>query len=451
MTIGEIGRLLRARKLSCVELIDQTLADIRDRETFHSFITLTEEQARAQARELDRELAAGTDRGPLHGIPIAHKDLLYTRGVRTTAGSLVFRDFVPSFDATVVEKLRFAGAISVGKANLHELAYGITSKNPHYGFVVHPRESARVAGGSSGGSATLVAAGFLPLATGTDTAGSIRIPASFCGIAGLKPTYGRVSRHGVLPLAFGLDHVGPMASCVEDCALAMNAMAGPDPRDPSCAALPVPDFNRPAPATLAGVRAGIPTNFFFERIDPEVASAVESAIEHMGRAGATLVEIQVPDMRECFAAARIVQLCETTSLYAHHTDPQLFGPDVWRLIQQGKSIAGHEYVSAQRIRTLFRREFDALWQKIDVLVTPTTPMPAPLLDQETVEIGGQQEDTRAAATRLVRGINFIGEPALSLPCGATRSGLPIGLQLIAPPFAEPRLLSIGKAVEALLR
>jgi aspartyl-tRNA(Asn)/glutamyl-tRNA(Gln) amidotransferase subunit A len=450
MNIREIGQLLRSRKMSCCELIEQTFEDIRRRETFNSFITITEEQARAEAMELDRELAAGIDRGPLHGIPIAHKDLLYTRGVRTTAGSLVFRDLVPDRDATAVKSLAAAGAISIGKTNLHELAYGITSKNPHYGFVLNPRDTQRVAGGSSGGSATLVAAGFVPMCTGTDTAGSIRIPASFCGVVGLKPTYGRVSRHGVIPLAFSLDHVGPIGSCVEDCALAMNAMAGPDGSDPTCAAIAPPDFDLPALETLAGVRVGVPANFFCERIDAGVADAVKKALSAMENSGARLFELSVPDMGEAYTAGRIVQLCETSSIYAHYTDPRLFGKDVWRLIQQGKSIAGHEYVSAQRIRAQLRRDFDALWKQVDVLATPATPMTAPRLEDDTVEIGGEREDTRAAATRLLRGVNFIGEPALSLPCGTDVSGLPVGLQLIAPPFAEQRLLRIARIVESLL-
>src|SRR5882672_5433454 len=222
MNIRELGRQLRSRQISCVELIAETIADIKKRDTFRTLITLTEEQALAEARERDRELAQGLDRGPLHGVPIAHKDLFYTRGIRTTGGSLVYKDFVPDHDATVVERLHEAGAISIGKANLHEIAYGITSKNPHYGFVLNPRDPKRIPGGSSGGSAALVAGGFLPMALGTDTGGSIRIPASYCGITGLKPTYGLVSRHGVLPLAFSLDHVGPLGSCVEDCALAMD-------------------------------------------------------------------------------------------------------------------------------------------------------------------------------------------------------------------------------------
>ncbi len=217
MTVRQIGQLLRTGKLSCVELTEQTLADIKKREVFRSFITRTEEQALNEARERDQELRAARDRGPFHGIPIAHKDLFYTRGIRTTGGSLVFKDFVPDYDATVVKRLKAAGAICLGKTNLHELAYGVTSKNPHYGFVLNPRDTSRIAGGSSGGSAALVAGGFLPMATGTDTGGSIRIPASFCGVVGLKPTYGLASRYGVLPLSFSLDHVGPIGSCVEDC------------------------------------------------------------------------------------------------------------------------------------------------------------------------------------------------------------------------------------------
>jgi aspartyl-tRNA(Asn)/glutamyl-tRNA(Gln) amidotransferase subunit A len=450
MTIREIGRLLRTGRTSCVELMQQTLADIKQRDIFHSLITLMEENALEEAVERDRELAAGIDRGPLHGVPIGHKDLFYTRGVRTTAGSLVFRDFTPKYDATVVDRLRIAGAICVGKTNLHELAYGITSKNPHYGFVLNPRDTSRIPGGSSGGSAALVASGLLPMATGTDTGGSIRIPASFCGITGLKPTYGRVSRYGILPLAFSLDHAGPLGSCVEDCALAMNAIAGPDPLDPSCAPHTAPDFDLPPLPDFKGIRVGVPANFYFERLDEEVARAVQKSILEMTRLGASVAVIQVPDPGEITAAARIVQLSETAALYARHADPALFGQDVWALIQQGKMIAAHEYVNGQRLRTQFRREFDALWRKVNLIVAPTTPMAAPRLEEITVQIGSEEENTRMAATRLVRAINLLGEPALSMPCGKTTEGLPIGLQLISPPFTEPELLQIAKTLEGVL-
>jgi len=450
MTVRETGRLLRTGRISCVELIQQTIVDIKTRDVFRTLITVTEEDALKDAAERDKELGAGIDRGPFHGIPTAHKDIFYTRGIRTTGGSLIFKAFVPEYDATAVQRLKSAGAISIGKTNLHELAYGVTSKNPHFGHVLNPRHIDRLPGGSSGGSAALVAAGFLAFCLGTDTGGSIRIPASYCGITGLKPTYGRVSRYGILPLAFSLDHVGPLASCIEDCALAMNVIAGPDRLDASCAPFPAPEFDLPPLADLNGVRVGIPKNFYFDCVDDQVSAAVKRSISEMGHRGASLSEVQLPDMHEANAAARVVQLSEVASLYGKYTDSKLFGDDVWALIQQGKMIAAHEYVNAQRIRTLFRRDFDALWQKVDILAVPTTPVSAPRIDELTVQIGSQQENTRMASTRLVRAINFLGEPALSMPCGKTNNGLPLGLQLISAPFTESKLLQIARTLEPAL-
>jgi aspartyl-tRNA(Asn)/glutamyl-tRNA(Gln) amidotransferase subunit A len=435
MTVRELGAQIRARKISCVEAIQQTLKDIQERDKFCSLITVTGEQALATARERDEELAIGKDRGPFHGIPIALKDLFYTRGVKTTAGSLVYKDFVPDYDATVVERLHEGGAISIGKTNLHEIAFGITSKNPHYGFVLNPLDPQRLAGGSSGGSAALVAGKFLPMALGTDTGGSIRVPASFCGVAGLKPTYGLVSRHGVLPLAFSLDHVGPLGSCVEDCALALNALAGGR------------DYNAPAAADLQGLRVGVPRTFFFDRLADDVRAAVEGALEQLRQLGAEVRDVETPDFNEMNATARVAQLAETAAIYSNHTDRAQFGEDVWGLLEQGRMIMGHEYVNAQRLRTFFRSQFDELWKRVDVLVGPTTPMTAPLLEQSTVTIQGQEENVRMAATRLVRAINLLGEPALSIPCGKGSDGMPVGLQLIAAPFGEATLVRVGKTLE----
>lgn len=435
MTVRELGSQIRARQISCVELIRQTLEDIEKRDKFCSLITVTGEEALATAHERDEELAAGKDRGPFHGIPIALKDLFYTRGVKTTAGSLVYKDFVPTYDATVVERVHEAGAISIGKTNLHEIAFGITSKNPHYGFVLNPLDPKRLAGGSSGGSAALVAGKFLPMALGTDTGGSIRVPASFCGIAGLKPTYGLVSRHGVLPLAFSLDHVGPLGSCVEDCALALNAMAGGH------------DYNVPKAADLKGLRVGVPRIFFFDRLVDDVRAAVEGALEQLRELGADVRDVETPDFSEMNATARVAQLAETAAIYVKHADETQFGEDVWALLEQGRMIMGHEYVNAQRLRTMFRRQFDELWTRVDVLVGPTTPMTAPLLEQSTVTIQGQEENVRMAATRLVRALNLLGEPALSIRCGQGSDGMPVGLQLIAPPFAEATLVRVGKTLE----
>ena len=447
MTIREWGALLRSRKLSCVELAQQTITAMSKLAPLNMTITITAEQALAEAALRDEELAKGIDRGPLHGIPTAYKDIFYTRGVRTTGGSLLYSDFVPDHNATAVDRLTNAGAICVGKANLHELAYGATSKNPHYGSVRNPHNPEHIAGGSSGGSAALIAANCVPFTLGTDTGGSIRIPASYCGIFGLKPTYGRVSRYGVLPLAFSLDHVGPLAACAEDIGFVMNVIAGHDPKDASSTHRTLPQFSPIRMPDLKGLRVGVPRNFYYHRVHDEVAVAVRNAVFDLKKNGAAILDVDVPDMEEANTAARIIQFGEATSLYAHCQNANLFGEDVWALIQQGRLIKAHEYVNAQRIRTLFRRDFDRLWNHVDVLIAPATPITAPKLSDTTVQFGNETEDVRIASTRLCRAINFLGEPALSIPCGKDTAGLPIGMQLIGPPFAEARLLQIASSLE----
>lgn len=432
MTIREIEHRLRARELSCVELVQDTLRQIRERERWNSFITVTEELALAEASERDQDLARGVDHGPLHGVPIAYKDLFSTRGIRTTAGSLIYRDFVPSVDADVVIEQRRKGVVCIGKTNLHELAFGITSQNPHFGPVFNPLDETRIPGGSSGGSAALVAAGLLPLAWGTDTGGSIRIPASYCGVVGFKPTYGLVSTRGVLPLSWSLDHVGPIASTVEDCALALG-------------------IELSLRGDLRGVRVGVPENFYFEQVDSEVESAVRRSISRMEELGAAVECVRLPDLQEANAAARLIQWAEVSAQYGKYRDRALFGADVWALVQQGLLVAGHDYVNAQRLRSGLRREFDALWEKVDVLATPTTPITAPKRNQATVRIGEAEEDARIASTRLVRAVNLIGEPAISLPCGKAGNGMPIGLQLIGKPFGDAELLATSKSLEESLR
>lgn len=440
MTIRELGSILRKKEASCAELVDRAIGEAKKRSELSAFITITEAQAREEAAERDRELRAGVDRGPFHGIPIAHKDLFYTRGIKTTAGSRVYEAFVPDFDADVVVALREAGAISIGKTNLHELAFGITSRNPHYGPVLNPRDHSRLVGGSSGGSAAAIAAGIVPMALGSDTGGSIRIPASYCGIVGLKPTYGRISRRGVLPLAFSLDHVGPLGSCVEDCSFAFSAISG---GQSSLVSEPLID--------LKGLRVGVARNFFFDFIDDEVAVSVKRSISKMEAYGAALIEVQVPNFLEINAAQKMVQSAEVAAIYVQQRDETLFGKDVWSLLEQGRLIAGHEYVNGQRLRTLFRREMDQVWQRVDILVTPTTPIVAPPVDAPTVTIKGREETVRMATTRLVRGMNYLGEPALSMPCGKAQSGLPVGLQLISAPFNDEKLLKIARSLERMLQ
>lgn len=448
MTIREGAEALRRRRFSSVELTTAALGRIeRLNATFKFFITVTAEQALTQARQADAELAAGRDRGPLHGIPIAVKDLFATRGVRTTAGSQIYRDLVPSHDAAVVEHLAAAGAVMLGKLNMHELAYGITSANPHFGAVRNPWDAAHSPGGSSGGSGAAVAAGIAYAAMGTDTGGSIRIPASFCGTVGLKPTYGRVSRRGVLPLAWSLDHAGPLTRSVRDAALVLNAIAGHDRGDPSSARHPVVDFMPEDGCSLRGLRIGFPESFF-ERLDADVESSVRGAIARAASMGAEVKTVTVPGVAAMNAAARVILLCEASALMEPHlANRRQFGPDVLALLDQGRLLAATDYINAQRLRRHLQGEFARVWSTVDCLLVPTTPNTAPRVGQDTVKLAGREEDVRLATTRLVRSMNLLGLPALSMPCGLSADGLPVGLQIVGPPFDEATVLRIGAALE----
>ena len=450
MTIREAASALRERRLSSVELARHALERIeRLNPKLNAFITLTPESALQRARLADAELAAGRDRGPLHGIPIAHKDLFYTRGVRTTGGSKVYERFVPDYDAYVVEKLDAAGAVSLGKLNMHELAFGITSGNPHFGPVRNPWNPEHIPGGSSGGSAAAVASEMVFAATASDTGGSIRIPASLCGTVGLKPTYGRVSRFGTLPLAFSLDHMGPLARTVRDAALVLNAIAGYDPRDPASAERPVEDFVPEAGCAVRGLRIGVPEAFFFERLDPEVESAVRAAVGRAETLGATIRIVRLPDMAALNAIAQVIQLSEVAAVLEPHVGNRAqFGADVLALVDQGRLLPATDYINAQRLRRQHQLEFRRIWEEVDCMVTPTTPIPAPPIGATSVRVAGRDEEVRPTLTRLVRGFNFLGLPALSIPCGQTARGLPIGLQLAGPPFQESRILRVGAALEA---
>jgi len=452
VTILEAARRLRTREVSAVELLDECLGRIAElNPALGAFITVTEESAREAARQADRELASGLDRGPLHGIPVAAKDVFLTRGVRTTAGSRLLADTVPDHDAAAIERLAQAGAVLVGKTNMHELAYGITSANPHFGVVRNPRDPARIPGGSSGGSAVAVAAGMALAALGSDTGGSIRIPAAFCGVVGLKPTYGRVSRFGMLPLSFSMDHAGPITSSVGDAGLMMNAIAGRDPRDPSSSGAPVEDYLPAGEGSLEGVRIGLADNFYLERVTPAARAAVERAAELAARQGAHVVRVRVPDMDAVNTIGRVLLLAEAAAALAPHlADRASLGDDVRALLDQGRLIPATDYVNAQRLRRLEQKKFLTLWSQVDILFTPTVPMGAPKIGEMTVEIEGRQEDVRLAATRLVRGMDVLGLPALSLPCGLDPNEMPLGLQIMAPELQEKALLRVAAAMEGAL-
>ncbi len=448
-TIVEASAALRSKKVSSVELTRQCLANIERLEPkLNAFITVTAEHALNQARIADEALAKGVDRGPLHGIPISLKDLYRTKGIRTTGGSLLYRDMVPDYDCTVAEKLNAAGAVMLGKTGLHELAYGVTSNNPHFGAVKNPWNLDCIPGGSSGGSGAAVSAEMSFMSMGSDTGGSIRIPAAFCGVVGLKPTYGLVSRYGVLPLGSSLDHMGPLNSCVRDAAMTLAAIAGPDARDESSVARPVESYLPPLNISLKGLRIGVPDSFFTERVDPTVMGRVRAMVQLAAALGGQAEVVRVPDMAAINLTGRMILLAEASALLEQHSRNRTnFGADVLALLDQGKLLAATDYVNAQRLRSSYRRQFLDLFQSIDVLLTPSIPMGAPRIGQTKVSIDGQEEDTRLATTRFVRGINVIGFPALSMPCGFDTGGLPIGLQIIGRPFEEATILRVGAALE----
>jgi aspartyl-tRNA(Asn)/glutamyl-tRNA(Gln) amidotransferase subunit A len=449
VTILEAAQALARRAVSSVELTQAALKQIcRLNPQLNALLTVLEPDALAEARRADEERARGAARGPLHGIPVAVKDVFETRGVRTTCGSAIFKDHVPERDAAVVEKLRAAGAVLVAKAGMHELAYGITSNNPHFGTIRNPWDLERIPGGSSGGSGAAVASGMVFMAMGSDTGGSIRIPASFCGTVGLKPTTGRVSRYGVMPLDFSLDHMGPLTRSVRDAAVTLAAIAGFDPRDETSSSEPVGSYLPEPGLSIRGIRIGLPQNFYFERLDPDADATVRRAAARAESLGARIVPVRVPDIAALNVVGRVILLAEASALMEKYLGNRgQFGPDVLALLDQGRLLAATDYVNAQRLRRMMQREFAALWREIDCLFTPTTPTAAPRIGQTTAELGGFTEDVRLAATRLVRGINVLGLPAISIPCGLDRRGLPLGLHIVGRPFDEALILQVAAALE----
>lgn len=443
-SILETGELLRKREVSPVELTKSCLDQIEKlNPTLNAFITVTAELALAQARAAEDEIGRGNWRGPLHGIPLALKDLIDTAGIRTTAASALFEDRVPAEDAEVVRRLKNAGAVLLGKQNLHECAYGGSSMISYYGEVRNPWNPSCIAGGSSGGSAASAAAGLGYGALGTDTAGSVREPAALCGIVGLKPTYGRVSTRGVIPLSWSLDHVGPLARTVSDAAVLLQAIAAHDARDANSVDAPVPDYLAALREGLKPLKIGIPRKFFYEELDREVASAVEQAIAVVSALGNELFEIviEVPTDRTL----------QTAEAYAYHAkfvsrSPELYQAETLRRIRSGEEISADEFEKRRREQKQIRSSIHKAFEKVDALLTPTAPVPAPAID----ELKRNPELLRPCELLLLRNtrpVNVWGLPAISIPCGFTSAGLPVGLQIIGPHWREDRVLQLAYAYE----
>jgi len=445
-SIGELAPRIKRSELSPVELTRVCLERIdRLEPQVNAFITVLTDSAMDEARRAEQEIQNGRYRGPLHGIPIAHNDLLYTRGVRTTAGSKVLADFVPDEDAAVVTRLKDAGTILLGKLNLHEFAAGGTSENPHYGPVHNPWQLEHNPGGSSGGSGAAVAAGMCFGASGTDTAGSIRIPSHSCGTTGIKPTYGRVSCFGVIPLSWSLDHCGPMTRSAADAAIMLNAMAGFDRRDSATVDRAPQDFTRSLSASLRGLRLGIPVSYFNQNLQREVESAWRSAIETLVGLGARPVEVNFSTLGDAARVGMAIVRAEMATFHAEWfaRKPDDYGSNARERFAIGRAMSAMDFVQAQRAREPMRAEMWSIFDQIDVLATPAMPVTAARIGAESVELDGRVWETATQATRFTYPFNISGFPAMSLPCGFDRHGLPIGLQLAAAPWQEALLLGVA--------
>jgi aspartyl-tRNA(Asn)/glutamyl-tRNA(Gln) amidotransferase subunit A len=455
-TIEELAELLAKRKISAVELTELFLRRIeRQNPALNAFLTVTADRAVAEARRAEKQLLRRSSRRqdfPLLGIPITLKDNIWTRGIRSTAGSKILRDFIPSEDSTVARKLARAGAILLGKTNLNEFAYGITGGNVHYGPVHNPWALERIPGGSSAGSAAAIAAGLCAASIGTDTGGSIRVPSSFCGTVGLKPTFGRVSVFGTMPLSPSFDHVGPIARSVGDAALLLGVIAGRDPLDPTSSPKAVEDYRGALRKPMRKFRLGRPREHFWEKVDPKVRRAAEGAISAMEKRGAVVKEVSLPHLKESRDAAADISLAE--ALHVHEAAgyfPQRaadYSEEVRRRIEAGAKVPANRYLAGFDVQKCLLAEFSAAFQTVDVIVAPTVPVPAPPIGAESVKIDGEEIDTRRVLVGHSRPANFTGLPAISIPCGFTREGLPIGLQLIGRAFDEATLLRIALSYES---
>jgi len=442
-TIAEAARQLRARRISPVELTRSCLERIeRLNPKLNAYITVTAETAMEQARQAETEIRAGKWRGPLHGIPIGLKDLIDTAGVKTTCASAIYADRVPTADAEVVRRLKSAGAVLVGKHNMHEFAYGPNSVHSHFGPVRNPWNPERITGGSSGGTAAAVAAGLCYGGIGSDTGGSIRQPAAFCGIAGLKPTYGLVSTRGVIPLAWSQDNLGPMCRTVEDAALMLQVIAGYDPLDTTSVPAPPAHYARELRAAVKSFRIGLPRAIFFENLDKEVAAAVNAAIEELRKLATAPRDVELPG----YQALPIVG----AEAYAFHQQylaksPELYQPMTRQRLEAGAKITTTAYVAARRELDRLRRAVNEVFSTVDILVTPTTPGPPQTIEEGKADIaptGGV-----SPSLRNTQRFNTYGLPAISIPCGFTADGMPIGLMIAGPRFAESRVLALAHAYE----
>lgn len=449
-SIIALSQLIRKKEISPVEVIEAFLERIAGvQQRTNAFITVLESEARRAAKQAEDEIIRGNYRGPLHGIPLVPKDLFFTAGMKTTCGSRILADFIPEENGTVISRLIDAGAILVGKANMHEFAFGTTNLNPHFGHARNPWNSGHMTGGSSGGSAAALASSCALLALGTDTGGSIRIPSALCGTVGLKPTYGRVSKYGVYPLCWSMDHPGPMTRTVADAAIALRFMAGYDPKDPCSVDIPVGDYYSVLTGDICDVRVGVPDTFYFEKIESEVKVGVEKAIESIKGLGAEIRSVHIPGLDEAAAATLLILSSEAASCLEkfHRTQPEDIGDDVRARLDLGALHLATQYMKAQRVRRIAQKNFSRVFEEVDVLVTPGVSVTAPRLEESTVRLDGDNIPVGVALTRCTRIYNLVGVPSVCIPVGLSSTGLPIGIQIAGRPFDEKLVLRVADAYE----
>ena len=455
LTISELAPKIKSKEISPVELTEAALAQAdRLQPVLNSFITLLHDQARQQAKEQEAALLRGDYHGPLHGIPIGIKDNIAIAGIRATVGSKVLADHVPETDAYVVSQCKAAGAIIIGKENLEEFAAGSTSNNLHYGAVHNPWNLDHIPGGSSGGGGANVAACVTFASLGTDLGGSVRGPANFCGVVGMKQTFGRVSQRGLMVTSFNGDHIGPITRSVRDSALMLQAIAGYDPLEPSTVPVPVPDFSSRIGQELRGLKMGIPAHYYFDIMDPEVETTVRQAISALEGLGVEAREVALPSMKYA-GALRIAAMADSVVthepyLAAHRQD---YGPTVLYRTLAGQFVLGRDYSKSLKVQRIIKEEYARVLQDVDFLVTPSSPVAAWRIDAESIVLDGQSYPVRGPGSgmtaRCTSPSNATGLPAMSIPCGFTSAGLPIGLQLIGRPFEEALLFQVAHGYEAI--
>ena len=450
LSLTEVAQAISSKRLSSREATQSCLDRITTWQPhLNAFMAIEGEAALEAADAADAALAKGNVSGVLHGVPLAHKDMYYEAGKVVTCGSKIRRDFVATTTSTALQRLKNAGTIRLGSLQMVEFAFGPTGHNSHFGAVHNPFALDHITGGSSSGSGSAVAARLTFAALGSDTGGSIRMPAHFCGVTGLKTTYGRISRAGAMPLSQSLDTVGPLARTAEDCALLLGLMAGADPEDPTASASPIPDYMAATRGQIKGLTIGVPTAFYVDDLDPEVAQVLDETIAVLKREGANVVQVELPDQRQLTAACQLVLAVEAAAFHKRWLieRPQDYGPQVLMRLQNGLAIPGVSYLEAMRWRGPALAAHLAAVAGVDAVIAPVAPVAAPTIAESDVGNSPDAEAVIQRLTRFTRPVNYLGLPSLSIPSGFTRGGLPVGMQLIGRSFDEAMLLRIGAAFQ----